>query len=458
MDAKAVDPKTTGRIAALLVVPAAGLIVLLALPTVDRRWEHHPSHFWLVLICAVAAGALAISIGATAQRRADARLLLVALSYLVAAGFFGLHALATPGVLLDHPNAGFVMAMPVGLLLAAGFAVWSSLLDGSRSRAVLERTGLLRASVFLMILAWAVWSLTSTPPLNRPLVGEPATAWLWMVTAPALVLYGIAAARYFVVAKDRGSSLVLGIGASWVLLAEAQIATAVSRSWHASWWEWHVLVLVAFGGTAIMVRRLPASEPFADLYLDEVAAGRRTVTVLFADLVAFSTYSESHSSEEVQVLVNTYFDAVVPAVVAIGGRVDRYIGDAVMVTWNVSADQPDHARRAAVAGLRFQQAAAAVAREHPDWPVFRVGINTGEATVGLIGGGEERGYSVVGDTVNVAARLEGQAPPGGIVVSGATMRSVPGATVQSLGEIPVKGRTAPVEAWLLTSVGEDRVE
>lgn len=453
MGADAIDRKTAGWVAAALLAPLAGLVLLLTLPDADRQWEHHPSHFWLVLACALVAGGLAASIGSTARRRADARLFLVSLSYLTAAGFFGLHALATPGVLLDAPNAGFVAAMPVGLVLASGFAVWSSVrLDGDRARAVLRRSGALWGVVAGAVALWAAWSLASMTPLDDPLVGEEATTWLWAIAIPGLIGYGIAAGRYLVLARVRRSSLVLAVGASWVLLAEAQIATAAARSWHLSWWEWHALVLVAFGSIAVIVRRLPASEPFADLYLDEIAGGVREVTVLFADLVAFSTFSESHTSEEVQTLVNTYFDAVVPEARAEGGRVDRYVGDAVMVTWNVSADQPDHAHRAAVAALRFQSAAAAVARAHPDWPVFRVGINTGEATVGLIGGGDERGYSVLGDTVNVAARLEGLAPPGGVVVSGATLRGISGATVQSLGALAVKGRTAPVDVWLLTAV------
>ena len=440
---------------AVLVAPLAGLVLLLALPDADRRWEHHPSHFWLVLASALVAGGLAASIDSTARRRGDARLFLVSLSFVTSAAFFGLHALATPGVLLDHPNAGFVTAMPVGLLLGAGFAVWSATrLGGERARAVLRRAHVLRRVVAVIVVLWAAWSLASVAPLDRALAGESATAWLWALAVPGLALYGVAAGRYLVLARERRSALVLAVGASWVLLAEAQLATAAARSWHLTWWEWHVLVLVAFSAVAVIVRRLPESEPFADLYLDEIAAGAREVTVLFADLVAFSTYSESRPSAEVQELVNTYFAAVVPAVHAEGGHVDRYIGDAVMVTWNATADQPDHARRAALAALRFQAAAAEVARAHPDWPVFRVGINTGTATVGLIGGGEARGYSVLGDTVNVAARIEGLAPQGGIAMTGTTLHAVPDATVRPLGTTTVKGRTAPVDVWLLQSVGD----
>jgi len=110
----------------LLLVPLAGLVVLLAAPDADVVWEHHPSHFWLVLGAALTNAVLAASTGEAARRRGDARLVLVSLAFLSAAGFLALHALATPGVLLDGPNSGFVLATPVGLLLASALAALSS--------------------------------------------------------------------------------------------------------------------------------------------------------------------------------------------------------------------------------------------------------------------------------------------------------------------------------------------
>lgn len=433
--------------------PLAGFCLLLALPGTDRRWEHHPSHFWLVLIAAVAAFGVAVSIGANARRRADARLFLISLAYTVAASFFVLHALATPGVLLDTPNTGFVVAMPIGLALAAVYAAWSSAeVHAARARSILRYAGVQYVVFGIVVATWACVSLARIPPLDHELSSETQDLWLLVMALPGIVLYVIAAIRYLLLARRRASRLAAVVGTTWILLAEAQLATAFARSWHLSWWEWHLLVLVAFGTIAVVVHQLPDSEPFADLYLDAVAGGVREVSVLFADLVAFSTYSEQHTSEEVQKLVNTYFEAVVPAVRAEGGHVDRYIGDAVMVTWNVAHGQPDHAVRAAQAALRFQTAADQVALIHQDWPRFRVGVNTGSATVGLIGGGREREYTVLGDTVNVAARIEGLPPPGGIAISRATLDYLRDPQVRSLGTVPVKGRTMPVEVWLLESL------
>jgi adenylate cyclase len=441
----------------VLLAPVVGLIALLAAPTADGMWEHHPAHFWLVLGSAALAAVLGGLIGVTARRRADARLLLVSLSFVTAACFLGLHALATPGVLLDGPNKGFVVATPIGLLLASGFALWSSLrLDGDRARWVRTHSRWLELGVAAAVVIWGAWSLAEIAPLDSMLPGETATSELWVIAVPGAALFAIAAARYLQLARDRSSLLALSVAAAWILLAEAMLVIALARSWHATWWEWHLLMLVAFAAVGIVAQRAPDSERFGDLYLDEVAGGTRDVTVLFADLAGFTTFSEAHGSDVVQSMLNTYFAVVIPEVRAAGGRVDRYIGDAVMVTFNVSVHQTDHARRAARCALSFQAAAGRVAEQHPDWPRFRVGINTGDATVGLVGGGGAREYTVLGDTVNLASRLEGLAPAGGVVIGGSTLDHLVGARVTSLGKVQVKGRDAPVDAWLLEAVGDER--
>ncbi len=99
-------------LAVLFALPVAGLALLVAEPDLDVRWEHHPSHFWLVLGAGVINGAPAYATGTAARVRGDARVFLVSLAFLSAAGFLGLHALATPGVLLTGPNAGFSIATP----------------------------------------------------------------------------------------------------------------------------------------------------------------------------------------------------------------------------------------------------------------------------------------------------------------------------------------------------------
>ena len=98
---------------AALAAPAAVFVILLARPQADRVWENHPAHFWTVLTAAAASFAVGWAVSTAGRRRRDARLFLVSLACLASAGFLGLHALATPGVLLGK-NAGFELATPVG--------------------------------------------------------------------------------------------------------------------------------------------------------------------------------------------------------------------------------------------------------------------------------------------------------------------------------------------------------
>jgi adenylate cyclase len=434
-----------------LALPILGLVLLLAAPDADVQWEHHPSHFWLVLAAAVTSAALAFSTSGAALRRSDARLYLVSLAFLSAAGFLGLHALSTPGVLLDTPNQGFAVATPIGLLVSSLFAAASALpLRPERARAVMRHAQLLRGVLLGAIALWAAWSLLSLPPLDDPTPVERASGLLLVVPALALVLYALAAARYLAMVLHSGSPILLGVTSAWVLLAEASIAVAFGRNWHASWWEWHVLMLIAFGAIAVAARREDPEERFSDLYLDHTAAGTREVSVLFADLAGFTSFAEGREPREVSEMLNAYFEVAIPPIVREhDGEIDRLIGDAIMATWGTRGDQPDHAERAVNAAAALQMETARLAAEHPDWPRFRAAVNTGEALVGVVGAESGRSYTVIGDTVNVAARLEARAPTGGVVVGGATLRAVPGLRATSLGEIEVKGKLERVDAYLL---------
>jgi class 3 adenylate cyclase len=440
--------------AVLLAVPLAGLVVLLAAPGADITWEHHPSHFWLVVATAAVSFALAWSTADVARRRGDARLSLVSCAFLVAAGFLALHALATPKVLLDAPNQGFTVATPVGLVLASLLCAASAApLDRERAAWVVRRTPALRAGLLALLGLWAVVSLAELPPLDDPTPLERAHGALVVAAALALVAYGYAAVRYLTLARRSPSPVLLAVVAAFVLLAEATVAVALARNWHASWWLWHLLMLLAFAAIAWAVRREPPAERFSDLYLDDTSCGVREVSVLFADLEGFTSYSDARDPREVSAMLNARFGAVVPALRGAGAEIDRLMGDAVLATFNTRGDQPDHAVRAAGAALSVQRAAGAVDAEHPDWPRFRVGVNTGEAVVGVLGAGEGRSYTVVGDTVNVAARLEAAAPVGGVVVGAATLERLgPAAGASPLGSLAVKGKREPVAAYRLSSL------
>jgi len=125
-----------------------------------------------------------------------------------------------------------------------------------------------------------------------------------------------------------------------------------------------------------------------------------------------------------------------------------------MVTFNALVEQPDHALRAARAGLAIVAAARDLAADHPGWPVFRVGINTGPAVVGNVGAAGRRSFAVIGDTTNTAARLMSVGGPGDVTIARATWERLPGSRAgTALGEVRVKGRRTPVEAWHLGVVG-----
>jgi adenylate cyclase len=515
----------------LIAIPLAGLALLLVQPDLDVDWEHHPAHFWLVLGVSLVSVALGLLTSEAATRRSDARLFLVSMAFLASAGFLGLHALATPAVLLDAPNTGFVIATPVGLAIASVFAALSALdLTAETSAAILRRTRLLRWSLVLLLVAWGVASLAEFGPLNEPLPPDKAEAREFGLAIPGVLLYAFAAYRYGRLFRRRPGTILLGVTTAWILLAEAMIAVAFARSWHATWWEWHVLMAAAFGIVAFTALRERAhGEVFAGLYLDDtlgridrryasavkaaaterldreelrsrfglaaeeaavaeqaareietiegllrpylspqlaarlraepeaaqLGGEERDVTVLFADLQGFTAYSEEHAPAEVLGLLNEYWAKTVPIILGEhGGMIERFAGDAIMVVFNVDDDQPDHAHRAARAGLGLQRAAREVAAENPGCPRFRVGINTGPAIVGNVGTAEQRSFTAIGDTTNLASRLQGHAEPGQVVIGESTLMAVDnGVRVEPLGELQVKGKRDPVSAYVLIALG-----
>jgi class 3 adenylate cyclase len=645
-----------------LALPVVGLWLLLAQPAVDIIWEHHPSHFWLVLVVAAVNVVVGAAMSAAAHRHTDARLFLVSLAFLTSAGFLLVHALATPGVVVSHPNAGFDVAQPVGLALASGFAV-ASCLSFPATRSVLRVLLVVRAAVAALLVAWAAVSLLDLPPLNQPPPARDVEGPFTIVAVVSVGLYGVAALRFYLLHRRSPAAVLLSLVTAFALLAEAMVAVTLANKWHLSWWEWHVLLTFAFGfvaysayvqyrregssaglfdaiglrettrrihaeygaaleelvsalqerertgevggrslaaglaqrfrltegqtavldraGTALatereLTRRLAALVDAGEqarvglddsAMLDEVlrrvrpaygdvrvglvssgqievdgrpvvftgqgpqlvdgamlypltvkgrlagvlavpGGGRRDdpllatlatqlsitlenarlyrelgtlfrqfmspdvaaalladpdqaalggsvveVTALFADLRGFTTFSEGVEPAEIVRMLNRYHGAAVPCILDNGGTIVQFVGDALLALFNAPARQSDHALRAVRAALAMQEAAEEIARSEPDWPRFRVGANTGPALVGNIGSETLRGFNAMGDAVNVAARLQGLAEPGQVVIGEATLlASGPGVRVQPLGDLTVKGRHQPVTAYIVTSL------
>jgi class 3 adenylate cyclase len=437
-----------------IVIPLVLWLVLLTKPGFDEHWESHPAHFWLVLTAALASVGLGYTVLVAARRRRDARLFLVSLAFLASSAFLGLHALATPGVLLGK-NAGFELATPVGLVVAAAFAALSSLeLSDETAERVLRAAPVLLGALATFVAVWALVSLAKLRPLAGPLAAEQLDGWQIGLAVAGVAGFALAAGGYLALYRRRGARFALGVAFAFGLLAEAMIVIAWARNWRVSWWEWHLLMLTAFVVIALIARNEWHEERFSALYLDRTLAGARDVSVLLADLSGFTAFSEAREPGEVAAMLNTYFETIVPLLEASGGEVPQIVGDEVMAIFNKQGDMPDHPQRAAAAALRLQAEAKRIATAHPDWPCFRTGVNSGDVVAAVVGGPSgHRKHGVVGDTVNLAARLEAAARPGTVVIGDATYRRLAAGTVaERVPPLDVKGKREPVDAYVLLAL------
>ena len=648
-----------------LALPLLALWLLIVRPELDIRWEHQPSHFWLVMAVAAINVALAYQILRAARLRGDARLILVSHAFALAAGFLLLHALATPGVILPGSNAGFEIATPVGLALASLFFAFSSFEPGpSTSRWVVDHEASTRWVLLALMLAWGVVSLARLPPLADPLPDRVEGPIRWMAMA-AIALFALAALLFYRSHRRRPAVMLVALITASALLAEAMFTIVWARAWQLSWWLWHVLMAAAFGfvaysayvqyqkeggsagifdgivspqtaeeireeyGGALEIltntlqrsaqsgvtdeeldliiaglqarfaltegqtevlaraarslaterdqaRRLGAlarigvearversedqllefivsevAERFApdvmrigipgqdgitypdrlstglpppgsEWHTAEVKVGDERVavmefarpqggfqprdisimdtlvaetgialantrlyrqldtlfrtylspdvaeslradpsradlggslvelTALFADLRGFTTFTERTDPGEVMEMLNHYFSTAVPIIFENGGTVVQFVGDALLAVFDAPQPRPDHAYRAARSALGIQEAIGREAGGSGDWPKFRIGINTGLALIGNVGSTELRSFNVVGDAVNVAARLETTAEPGTVLIGDATYAAIADRVeVTTVGPLELKGKERQVIAHRL---------
>ncbi len=177
------------------------------------------------------------------------------------------------------------------------------------------------------------------------------------------------------------------------------------------------------------------------------------ISILFADIRGFTNLSEKLPPSQVIEMLNQYLDSMEEQVFKHGGTLDKYTGDGMMVLFGAPLEQPDHARQAVRAALAMQQAAAEVSRQRGDVEfqvAYGIGITTGSAVVGHIGSRRRLDYTAIGDTVNLAARLEGIAPPGVILIDQATAEAVRDvAQAEALEPVTVKGKARPVVVYRL---------
>jgi adenylate cyclase len=177
----------------------------------------------------------------------------------------------------------------------------------------------------------------------------------------------------------------------------------------------------------------------------------KEVTILFADIVGFTTMSEKMSPSQVALFLNDYLSRMTDVVFKYEGTLDKYIGDALMAVFGAPLEMPDHAARAIKAALEMQERLAEFNAERREGPTLRVriGINSGKAVAGEIGSVNKKEYTVLGDTVNTASRLESSvAKPGMVVIGENTQASV--ATLfecRCLGSFTLKGKEKEVSVY-----------
>jgi adenylate cyclase len=176
--------------------------------------------------------------------------------------------------------------------------------------------------------------------------------------------------------------------------------------------------------------------------------------MLFADLRGFTAFSDMAEPEEVIALLNTYLSRMTDLVFKYEGTLDKFLGDGMLVFFNDPVPQPDHAKRAVEMAIEMQEETLKMGREGyiGDAPLrMGIGITTGYVTVGTIGSEHRMEYTVVGQQVNLAARLVSVAEPGQIIINQRAYELVRGfVDAEEVGPFTVKGFQKPVAAYSVT--------
>ncbi len=195
-------------------------------------------------------------------------------------------------------------------------------------------------------------------------------------------------------------------------------------------------------------------ETFKSATPSELREERRLVTVLFADVSGFTSMSENLDAEDVKDTINSLFQILSNIIIREGGTIDKYIGDCIMALFGAPVSHGDDAARAVKAALKMQKALDRFAQENEKRLgvvlKMRIGINSGFALAGYIGGKDNQEYTVMGDTVNLASRMESTGVPGNIQISEYTKSLIgDGFVLKQVGDIKVKGKVDPVKAYFV---------
>ncbi len=204
------------------------------------------------------------------------------------------------------------------------------------------------------------------------------------------------------------------------------------------------------------IQELPAGFPHGEpeLFSAVAPAGeRRQVTVLFADIAGFTGLTSALGAEETHAVLNRYFETVDGVVESYGGVVDKHIGDNVMAVFGAPVAHDDDPMRAVRAALDIHDRMTSLSKDCGRLLQAHIGIANGQVVAGSTGSEAHREYTVTGDSVNLAARLQDKAQPGETLISEALRRAIGSlAAYEPLDEVAVKGIDAPVKVWRVKSL------
>jgi adenylate cyclase len=274
----------------------------------------------------------------------------------------------------------------------------------------------------------------------------------WVVPLVASSGFLLVAHRRF--SAGTVSDLVLPLGA----IALAFIAAAGGRAWSELSQRRRVTTLFSQYVPETVAQRL-VDENRAELAAD---GQRLDMTVLFCDLRGFTALSETLTPSTVRVMLNHYYDRVTDLVLSMRGTLMKYVGDEVFAVWGAPIPTSDHASQALACALAIQQLTPELGREllERNAPTisFGIGLNTGEAVAAHFGSHRRRQYDVVGDTVNVGARLCSIAGRGEIILSDDVLQRVPSPPpVEPVGAVELKGVTRELRLWRVVKPDSDTV-
>ncbi len=285
--------------------------------------------------------------------------------------------------------------------------------------------------------------------VHLPLLGLLLVAIRRLPTLIFVLVPPILAALYLV------SATLLFFYRGWILDLPGPVLTLAGATLVVSAWRYHCesqdravirSTFEAYFPPAVVAKIMQNSEALTR------TAQKKELTILFSDIRSFTGHTEHLEAGHVRDLLNEYFEKMIDIVFRHEGTLDKFIGDGLMVFFGDPQPQPDHATRCVRAAIEMQQATrelAAAWEKRGEMPLqIRIGINTGQVIVGNMGSSRRLSYTVLGEPVNLAQRLEANAPPGGILISARTRELLDDSVaVRSLESIRVKGFDTPITVF-----------